>query len=79
MAYQCSFCGNEFKDIWRCRDCGFMVCDNCSKGGKSGLAGKIGRAYVAVATSGLSEVARAGYRKIKQHCPSCEGKDLIKI
>jgi hypothetical protein len=79
MAYRYSFCGNDFKDIRRCRDCGMMVCDNCSKGGKSGLLGKVVRGYVGVSTLGLSELAREGYRKVKQFCPSCEGKDLIRI
>jgi len=79
MVYQYSFCGGEFKVLWRCRDCGYMVCDDCSKGGKSGLLGKVVRGYVGLSTLGLTEVARAGYRKAKQHCPSCESKDLIKI
>jgi len=79
MSYQCSFCGSEFSQVWRCRECGTMICDSCSKGGKSGTLGKLARAYVGLSTLGASEVVRSGYRKIKQHCPSCESSDLIRI
>jgi len=77
--YVCSFCGGQFKQVWRCRNCGTVVCDTCSKGGKSSMLGKLTRAYVGVSTLGLSEATRSGYRKIKQKCPSCDGKDLIII
>lgn len=79
MLYRCSFCGADEDSAWRCSDCGMIVCDSCSKGGKSGLTGKLARVYFGVASAGLTEVARAGYRKKKQKCPRCDGKSLIRI
>lgn len=77
--YKCSFCGREEKSIWRCRDCGTMVCDSCSKGGRSSKLGAATRAFAGYVTVGASEAARALYRKANQHCPSCESDDLIRL
>ena len=77
--YKCSFCGREEKSIWRCRDCGTMVCDSCSKGGRSSKLGIAARAMAGYVSAGATEAARALYRKANQHCPSCEGTDLIRL
>jgi hypothetical protein len=79
VKYQCTFCADVKSHAWRCTDCGMLVCDSCSKGGKSTAAGIAGRAVVGYATAGLSEIARLGFRKINQHCPGCGGDDLIRI
>jgi len=77
--YQCGFCGDESNSLWRCRDCGDMVCDACSKGGKSSKLGVAGRVVAGYVSVGATEALRSGYRKVNQHCPSCESKDLIRI
>ena len=77
--YRCSFCGRDESSIWRCRDCGTMVCDACSKGGRSSKLGIATRAVAGYVSAGATGAARALYRKANQHCPSCEGKDLIRL
>jgi predicted RNA-binding Zn-ribbon protein involved in translation (DUF1610 family) len=79
MSYQCPSCDGEFSHVWRCRECGMIVCDACSKGGQSSTLGKLVRIFIGILTLAISEVARAGYRKIKQRCPNCGSTDLIKI
>ena len=79
MNYQCSFCGQIVSTALRCKDCGYVFCEPCTKGGKSSTAGVVGRTLLGVLTYGASEVARAGYRKIGQKCPTCDGKELVRI
>lgn len=79
MSYKCPICQGEFNQIWRCRDCGVIICDSCSKGGNSSIMEKIIRIIVGILTLSLSEVILAAYRKKKQHCPNCHSKKLIKI
>jgi len=78
--YDCDFCGrNGFKTAWRCAECGRIYCDACSKGGRSSTTGKIARGLAGYMSLGLTEAARAGYRKASQRCPSCESTDLIRL
>lgn len=80
VTYKCDFCGRSgFSHVWRCPECGQMFCDACTKGGRSSTAGKVARGVVGYVSAGLSEVARAGYRKAIQKCPSCQGVDLIRV
>lgn len=79
MSYRCTFCADVKNHVWRCSDCGMLVCDSCSKGGKSTAAGIAGRAVAGYITAGLSEVVRATARKIGQHCPRCKGDNLIRV
>lgn len=79
MAYKCSFCGQNYDEAWRCKDCGMIICDSCSKGGKSGALGGTARVVAGLYTAGLSEVARAGYRKLNQKCLKCNGDNLVLI
>ena len=79
MKYQCSFCAKIKGSGWRCSDCGILLCNDCSKGGRSGAVGMAGRILAGVATYGASEVARAGYRKVRQKCVSCHGTNLIRL
>jgi hypothetical protein len=77
MLYRCSFCAGSFEKIWRCKDCGMFICDNCSKGGKSTDLQVAGRILAGFATYGASELIRAGYRQKNQKCTQCDGSNLI--
>lgn len=79
MKYQCTFCAKVHGSAWRCRSCGMLTCDACSKGGKSSALGIAGRAAAGYMTMGLSELARMGYRKANQECPGCGGDSLIRV
>jgi len=79
MNYRCGFCGQVISTAVRCKDCGCIFCEPCTKGGKSSTAGAVSRAVFGVLTYGASEVLRAGYRKAVQKCPACEGKALVRI
>ncbi len=79
MKYQCTFCANVKKHVYRCSSCGILVCNSCAKGGKSSAVGAAGRAVAGYMSAGLTEVARAGYRRATQHCPRCDSKDLIRV
>jgi hypothetical protein len=79
MNYQCSFCAQIVSTALRCKRCGYIACEPCTKGGKSSTAGGITRAVFGVLTYGISEAVRAGYRSVIQKCPACEGKDLVLI
>ena len=78
-AYRCSFCGKTAKRAWRCTECGYIMCANCSKGGKSTGLGKFVRTGAAIATYGISEVARAGYRKVNQKCIHCGSIEIMSL
>lgn len=79
MSYRCSFCGVIKKHVYRCSDCGMLVCSSCAKGGKSSAMGVAGRTIAGYLSAGATEVARAAYRRAKQHCPRCDSKDLIRV
>jgi DNA-directed RNA polymerase subunit RPC12/RpoP len=68
----------EFNQVWRCRECGIIICDSCSKGGNL-IRKKHIRIGVGILTLGISEVVLAVYRKMKQHCTNCGSQNLIKI
>ncbi len=38
-----------------------------------------GRTVAGYLSVGATEVARAAYRRVKQHCPRCSSKDLIRV
>ena len=77
--YRCSFCGKVKRRAWRCGSCGYILCSNCSKGGKSTALGAMGRTVAAAATYGASEVVRWGYRKANQKCHRCGGSSLVSV
>jgi hypothetical protein len=79
VKYTCSFCGKEARRAWRCSNCGYLACTDCSKGGKSTALGKIVRLGAGAVTLGGTEVLRAGYRKASQKCPRCESGDIISV
>jgi hypothetical protein len=79
MKYRCTFCARVFSHLLRCETCGILVCDSCTKGGRSSNLGVAARAAAGYLTAGLSEVARLGYRKLKQHCPSCGDDQLTRV
>ena len=61
----------ECNQVFRCKDCGMIICESNSKSGNSTL-------LIGILTLGLSEVVRAAYRKITRRCPNCNSKNLIK-
>ncbi len=79
MSYQCTFCASIQKHVFRCSGCGMLVCSSCAKGGKSSAVGAASRTVAGYFSLGATEVARAAYRRAKQHCPRCDGKDLIRM
>ena len=79
MSYRCTFCANTKKHVYRCSDCGMLVCSSCAKGGTSSAMGVAGRTVAGYLSAGATEMARAAYRRAKQHCPRCDGKDLIRV
>ena len=75
----CALCCKPFDRGWRCKSCWSLICDDCSKGGKSS-GGVVALRWIAgIYTLGLSEAARAGYRKSIQKCPKCDNSILISI
>ena len=76
-AYECVQCGNVFDNVWCCKECGALMCDSCSKGGKSTSTGVGARVLSAWYTLGVSEVVRAGYRASRKRCPQCSSTDLV--
>jgi DNA-directed RNA polymerase subunit RPC12/RpoP len=61
----------ECNQVFRCKDCGMIICESNSKSGNSTL-------LIGILTLGLSEIVRAIYHKITRHCPNCNSKNLIK-
>jgi DNA-directed RNA polymerase subunit RPC12/RpoP len=61
----------EHTQVFRCKDCGMIICDSNSKSSNSTV-------LIGILTLGISEIVRIGYRKITRRCPNCHSKNLIK-
>jgi hypothetical protein len=75
----CEVCLQDFSSGGRCRGCNLVVCDTCTKGGRSSAGGKLLRGVFGLATYGVSEVVRAAMRSSNQACPRCGTQQFISI
>lgn len=66
---------NKCTQVFRCKDCGMIICENKFKSSNLTLLKII---LIGIITLGLSEIVRAVYHKITRHCPNCNSKNLIK-
>jgi hypothetical protein len=66
----------EVGDSIFCPICNENYCKSCSVGGKSGLFGTLGRAFLGLYTLGISELIRSN----RIRCPRCKNKNgLIRV
>lgn len=54
----------ECTQIFRCKDCGMIICEN-----KSSNSNLLKIILIGILTLGISEIVRAVYHKITRHCP----------
>ncbi len=79
MTRECTFCGRIFDHLFRCSDCGMLVCDDCSDGWMFSPPGRLTRGAVAHMSSGGAEITGDGYSGANQSCPNCDGRQLISV